>query len=83
MAVSKISFTFVSVKKKQTRCQTKNFTTMSKQQVLGIIEELAHSQGFYGRLLEQLNNDENMLNILCEHAKGFKDELDLIFFLEC
>ena len=56
---------------------------MSKEQVLGIIKKLAMSQGSYGRLLEQLNNDENMLDLLCEHAKGFKDELDLIFFLEC
>ena len=52
----------------------------------GVIEDLSHSQGFYGRLLEQLNNfteeqKTEFENILKENE--VKTSLDLIFLLEC
>ena len=51
---------------------------MNKDEILNTIKSLAKSQGFYGRLLEQLNNET--LEYLEE--QGFKDPVDLILFLE-
>jgi hypothetical protein len=41
---------------------------------------LSHSQGFYGRLLEQVEGNDEALNYLAE--QNFKEPVDLIMFLE-
>ena len=41
---------------------------------------LAYSQGFYGRLYEQIKDDDEALSYLEE--QNFKDPIDLILFLE-
>ena len=54
---------------------------MSKAQILATIRSLAKSQGFYCRVLEEIQNDPAILDKL--EAKNFKDELDMILFFEC
>lgn len=57
---------------------------MKKQEILDTIKMLAKSQGFYGRLYEQIMTAENKDGILEElENKEFKDTLDLVFFFEC
>ena len=57
---------------------------MKKQEILDTIKMLAKSQGFYGRLYEQIMTAENKDEILEElENKEFKDTLDLVFFFEC
>lgn len=51
---------------------------MNKQEILSAIESLAQSQGFYGRILENLNDEA--LDYL--EKQNFTDTLDLILFLE-
>ena len=49
-----------------------------------IIRELAQSQGFYGRLLEQFENDESKRNAfieICEKS-NINDPIDLIMLIE-
>lgn len=53
---------------------------MNKEQILNTIKSLARSQGFYGRLLENINEDETILDELVE--QNFADSLDLVLFLE-
>jgi len=53
---------------------------MTKEEILASVRSLAMSQGFYGRLLEQLENNDEMLDYL--EQQNFKDVLDLIFFVE-
>ena len=53
---------------------------MNKEQILNAIKSLARSQGFYGRLLEVINEDETILDELVE--QNFTDSLDLVMFLE-
>lgn len=59
---------------------------MSGEQAIAIIRNLASSQGFYGRLLNTIENftDEEMekWNETIEN-QGFTDDLDLILWLEC
>ena len=48
--------------------------------------ELSHSQGFYGRLLANLQElNEEEIAELDEHikAQNLKTKLDLIYWLEC
>lgn len=54
---------------------------MNKEQILNTIKSLARSQGFYGRLLEDINEDETILDELVE--QNFADSLDLVLYLEC
>lgn len=54
---------------------------MTKEQILGEIKSLAMSQGFYGRLLRDINENPAMLDEL--ERQNFKDGLDMILFLEC
>lgn len=54
---------------------------MDKNDILNTIKELAKSQGFYGRLLRDIEYDPTILDNL-ENQK-FEDSLDLILFLEC
>ena len=53
---------------------------MNKEQILNTIKSLSHSQGFYSRLLRDIENDENILNEL--EKQKFNDSLDLVLFLE-
>ena len=54
---------------------------MNKKEILGTVRGLAQSQGMYGRLLEILEQNEEALEYL--EGKNFKDEIELILFLEC
>jgi hypothetical protein len=60
---------------------------MNKEQILDAIKSLATSQGFYGRLLDDIQTDINkfgesdFLNHLEE--QNFIDTLDMVFYLEC
>jgi len=62
---------------------------MTGSQCIDAIRQLAHSQGFYGRLYANLrtledNQPEDYANIL-QHfeEKAFQDSLDLVMYLEC
>lgn len=59
---------------------------MNGEQAIEVIRKLASSQGFYGRLLNEIENftDEEMKkwNETIEN-QGFTDDLDLILWLEC
>lgn len=59
---------------------------MSGEQAIAVIRNLASSQGFYGRLLNTIENftDEEMeeWNEIIENQE-FTDDLDLILWLEC
>lgn len=59
---------------------------MNGKQAIEVIRKLASSQGFYGRLLNEIENftDEEMKkwNETIEN-QGFTDDLDLILWLEC
>ena len=58
---------------------------MKFEQLLGLIETLSHSQGFYGRLLQTIRElDNDSLEELKElwESKNFKDEIDFIMYLE-
>ena len=56
---------------------------MTRQEVYGAIENMADSQGFYGRLLERINDvsEETRLQFLDSFA-DCKDMLDVIMLLE-
>lgn len=54
---------------------------MNKEQILSAIKDLARSQGFYGRILSQIEADDSLLDEL--ERQKFEDILDLIFFFEC
>lgn len=58
---------------------------MGRTEILSVLQGLAMSQGFYGKLLEQLTNgsekSENYLTTLVEQK--FQSVLDLVFYLEC
>lgn len=55
---------------------------MTKKQTLNLIQSLANSQGFYGRLLEYIKTDAEYARLFFKEARRFKDELDFILFLE-
>ena len=50
-------------------------------QILMWVHELSYSQGFYGRLEEQLKENRETLKHLAN--QNFKDILDMVFYLEC
>lgn len=54
---------------------------MKKAQILATIKSLAMSQGFYCRVLQEIEDDPTILDKL--EAQNFKDELDMILFFEC
>lgn len=54
---------------------------MKKEQILATIKSLAMSQGFYCRVLQEIEDDPSILDKL--EAQNFKDELDMILFFEC
>ena len=55
-----------------------------KEQILEWCRTLAKSQGFYGRLLEELENDSLKLNGLVEDCQvnQVKDIIDFVMFIE-
>lgn len=53
---------------------------MDRTKILELIKGLAKSQGFYGRLLESINENPKILDHL--EQQNFKEELDLILYLE-
>ena len=66
----------------------KNNRSLTMNQILYIISDLAHSKGFYGRLLRDLinlkNNDPERFYELADEWEGmnFKSSLDFILWLE-
>lgn len=57
---------------------------LSFEEILNGIEELSYSQGFYGRLLNAINElDEESYQSLKEKWDGaFSDMLDFILYIE-
>lgn len=53
---------------------------MDKEQILSVIRTLAMSQGFYGRLLEAIEEDDSILDKLEE--QNFGDVVDLVMYIE-
>ena len=51
-----------------------------KEKYLGWLKLLACSQGSYGRLLEQLENNAIAMEMLLEN--DFKDAVDMVLWLE-
>ena len=52
---------------------------MTKDAILQVFRDLAQSQGFYGRLLENITED----GLQYLEDQNFKDVIDLILFIEC
>lgn len=59
--------------------------TMTKKDIKENISMLAQSQGFYGRLLNQIEEDEEVLDYLYEQSvqEGWKDAVDMVLAIEC
>lgn len=58
---------------------------MNRAEILELIKTLAKSQGFYGRLLNEINNMsdyEKMLFFDALETKHFSSDLDVIMYLE-
>ncbi len=58
---------------------------MKRDKIMELFEKLSKSQGFYGRLLRDLRDldEETLESVWSElEAQGFKDEIDLILYLE-
>ena len=56
---------------------------MTRQEVYGAIETMASNQGFYGRLLERLNEvSEETANSFLDGFTDCKDMIDVIMLLE-
>ena len=53
---------------------------MDRTRILELIKGLAKSQGFYGRLLKNIQENPEILDYL--EQQKFKDDLDLILYLE-
>jgi hypothetical protein len=53
---------------------------LSKQDIYLTIKSLSESQGFYGRVLETIELNPEILTDLAEI--GFNDDIDLILYLE-
>lgn len=51
---------------------------MNKEEILKLLKKLALSQGFYQRLLDNIS-EEDLENL---ESRNFKDDIDLILFLE-
>lgn len=58
--------------------------TMTKKDIKENISMLAQSQGFYGRLLNQIEEDEAVLDYLYEQSvqEGWKDAVDMVLSIE-
>ena len=53
---------------------------MNEKQILETIASLAKSQGFYGRLLRDLEGNDEAMELLV--AQNFQDPVDLVLFIE-
>lgn len=53
---------------------------MTREEILENIKMLARSQGYYGRLLRAIEEDESILDRLEE--QNFNDVVDMVLFLE-
>ena len=53
---------------------------MTRQQILNTIKTLAQSQGFYVRLLRDIDEYPAILDDL--EAQNFKDPVDMVLYLE-
>lgn len=53
---------------------------MNKKEIINAIAMLAQSQGFYGRLLEQIRDNDEALDYL--ESQNFGDIVDMVLFLE-
>lgn len=58
---------------------------MTKEAIKKNIATLAKAQGFYGRLLNQIEDDEAVLDYLYEKSiqEGWKDAVDMVLSIEC
>ena len=62
---------------------------MNVLQVIDVIRELSHSQGFYSRLYRNIllmhERDKEAFDKFTEwvESKNFKDTLDVVMFFEC
>ena len=57
-----------------------NKSSMTKQEIMKVIEALAHSQGYYSRLYVTLKEYPEALDFL--EKQNFKKPIDIIMFLE-
>ena len=58
---------------------------MNREQILATFRSLAMSQGFYGRLLEQIDSvDEETRDAFLSdlESRDFKDVVDLVMWIE-
>ena len=57
---------------------------MTKEDIKNNIAMLAKSQGFYGRLLNQIEDDEAVLDYLHEKSiqESWKDAVDMVISIE-
>jgi hypothetical protein len=53
---------------------------MSREQILNFISKMSCSQGFYGRLLRDMEEDDSFLDELVNHK--FAQPVDLVMYLE-
>ena len=53
---------------------------MTREEILENIKMLAKSQGYYGRLLREIEEDETILDTL--EGQNFNDVVDMVLFLE-
>lgn len=58
-----------------------NGYTKGELKVIGWVHDLSFSQGFYGRLEKQIQEDRDLLRYLGN--QDFKDILDFIMYVEC
>lgn len=62
---------------------------MNAVQVIEVIQELSHSQGFYSRLYSNIislkENNEEAFNEWCKEVESlnFKEPIDVVLYLEC
>lgn len=72
---------YLCIRKSKEVITIKNNAVMNAEQILDFIRTMAMSQGFYGRLLADIQEDSSILDLLVN--QHFGDPMDLIFFLEC
>lgn len=53
---------------------------MNREEILNAIKNLATSQGFYGRLLRDIEENPEILDEL--EAQNFSDSVDMVLYIE-
>lgn len=59
---------------------------MKRNDIINAITQLSYSQGFYGRLLRDLQSldEETYDEVMAElEAQNFSDTVDMVLFFEC